>query len=115
MNLNPESIEQIKVIDWIKQCTDLPVIHIANERRCSFQQGKILKRMGVVSGASDLFIPRASKNYHGMFLEIKTEKGKLTKNQIQFIEDMNNEGYYSLYAHGSDNAIAIIKDFYGIN
>ena len=58
-------------------------------------------------GASDLFIPRATKNRHGMFLELKTLKGKLTRNQIKFIDDMNKEGYYALAAYGSDNAIAI--------
>jgi hypothetical protein len=115
MNLSPETIQQIIVVDWVKQCTDLPIIHIANERGCSFQQGKTLKRMGVLSGVSDLFIPRATKNRHGMFLELKTLKGKLTRNQIKFIDDMNKEGYYALAAYGSDNAIAIIKDFYEIN
>ena len=112
--LKPEQIEHIKVVDWVNACTDLPVLHIANERRTSPQQGAILKRMGVKSGVSDLFFPRAKHPFSGLWIELKTEKGKPTPNQLKFIEDMLKEGFYGKVTYGAEETIAFIKEFYNL-
>jgi hypothetical protein len=112
--VNREAIEQIKVAEFVKQCTDLPFIHIANERRTSPQQGALLKRMGVRAGVSDIFIPRANQYYHGLFIELKTLTGKASPAQKQFVRDMIAEGYEAVFAYGAEDCIAIIKEFYGI-
>jgi len=114
MKINPEAIAQIQVVEWIKNCTDLPVIHIAGERKCSPQYGALLKRMGSRSGCADLFIPRANGKYHGSFFELKTLKGKPTANQIKFLDEMNSEGYFSMVVYGADEAIETIKTFYSL-
>lgn len=110
--MNSEQIEQIKVHEFVKQCTDLPFIHIANERKCSAQQGALLKRMGVMPGASDIFIPRSNGTLHGLFIELKTKSGKVSDNQNIFIEKMIFEDYGAMIAYGAEEAILIIKSFY---
>lgn len=110
-----EDIEQIKVVEFVKQCTDLPVIHIANQRQTSPAHGRLLKRMGVRAGTADLFFPRSSHNRKGLWLELKTKGGKPTVLQLQFLDDMRAEGYAGKVCHGADEAIHIIKTFYGIN
>ena len=112
--MNQEDIEQIKVVHWIKENTTLPVIHIANQRATSPYHGAMLKRMGVRAGVSDLFIPRATNFYHGLFIELKTLTGKASKLQMQFNKEMHEEGYEAVFAYGADEAIFIIKDFYDI-
>jgi hypothetical protein len=112
--MKPEQIEQIKIVDWVKQCTSIPVIHIANERLTSPQQGALLKRMGVLAGASDLFFPRPSKGLHGMWMEVKTLTGKLTLSQIQFLADRESEGYFGIACYGAEEAIDTIKIFYDL-
>lgn len=112
--MQPEQIEQIKVFEYVKQCTDLPFIHIANERKTSPQQGALLKRMGVVAGCADIFIPRARSPYHGMFIELKTLKGKPSLSQLEFLTRMNKEGYFSLVCYGAEEAIETIIKFYDI-
>ncbi len=112
--MTEEDVEQIKICDWVKQCTNLPFIHTANERRCSPQQGALLKRKGVLAGVSDIFIPRAHGNYYGTFLELKTLKGKPTPNQIKFIDEMNAEGYFSMVVYGAEEAIETIKTLYNL-
>ncbi len=112
--MTEEDVEQIKICDWVKQCTNLPFIHTANERRCSPQQGALLKRKGVLAGVSDIFIPRAHGKYHGTFLELKTLKGKPTPNQIKFIDEMNAEGYFSMVVYGAEEAIETIKTLYNL-
>lgn len=110
----PEQIEQIKVCEYVRQCTDLPFIHIANERRTSPQQGALLKRMGVVSGVADIFIPRAARRRNGLFIELKTLKGKPSPAQIKFLDDMNAENYFALICYGAEEAIETIKTFYDL-
>ena len=114
MKIGAEAIEQIIVVEWLKQCTDLPFFHIAGERKCSPQYGAFLKRLGTKPGVSDLFFPRASKSFSGMFMELKTLKGKPTVEQISFLEEMKKEGYFGIICYGSKEAIETIKIFYGL-
>src|ERR1700679_545756 len=102
------------VINWVKQCTDLPVFHIANERLCSPQHGLILQKLGVRSGVSDLFFPRSNGKAHGLFIEMKSKKGKPTDSQLDFMCEMITENYNCFIAYSSDEAILIIKSFYSL-
>lgn len=112
--MNAEDIEQIKIINFIKQCTDLPVIHVANQRSTSPQHGALLKRLGVRPGVSDLFLPRRHGNYSGTWIELKTLKGKPTQLQLDFISDMREEGYYADVCYGAEAAINLICELYSI-
>lgn len=114
MKLGLEQIEQIKVMDWVRfNNLQEIVLHIANERSCSPQHGAILKRMGVMKGVSDLFITRACNGFHGAWIELKSTKGKLSPEQIKFLENMNREKYFACVRFGSQEAIETIKEYLG--
>ena len=105
--MQPEQIEHINVLNWFTH--NYPDLaddfhHFANERRCSVQQGRLLKRMGVKKGVSDFFLAVALGGFHGMWLELKTGKGKLTSEQFDFLERKRDRGYCARVAHGSDEA-----------
>lgn len=114
MIIQPEQSAQIIVCDFAR-AYKLPFFHIANERRCSFIYGKLLKKMGVVKGFSDIFMPRGNNNFKGLFIELKAGKNKPTPSQIDFINKIILEGYAGHIAYGADEAISIIKSFYGLN
>ena len=114
MKIGNEAIEQIKVIEWLKNCTKLPYIHIANERKTSIQNGSLLRRMGVRKGCSDIFIPRAYGEFHGLFIELKAGKNKATPSQLEFLAEMIAEGYGGFVATGAEECILIIKTFYNL-
>lgn len=110
-----EDQEQILVVDWIRRFTDLPVIHIANQGKRTVSWATRLLRMGMCVGASDLFIPRATAEYHGLFIEMKASKlNKPTIAQLKFLQDMKREGFAGEVCHGGDAAIALIKKIYGL-
>lgn len=110
--LRGEDSEMSVIVDWVKLSTDLPFIHIANERKCSPQYGAKLKRLGVLKGVSDIFIPRANKSFYGLWIELKTATGRPTKEQINFIIKMIDEGYQGIICYGAEQAIKEIKKFY---
>jgi hypothetical protein len=114
MAASQEDIEQIKVVEFVRQCTNLPFWHTANQRQTSPQHGALLKRLGVKPGVSDLFFPRGNNKHKGLFIELKTLTGKPSKLQEQFLSDMIAEDYAGKFAYGAEHAIQIIKTFYSI-
>ncbi len=104
--MKPEQIEQCKLFDWIRSVKELKsyCFHIGNERQCSVQQGRLLKRMGIRAGASDVFVGLARGAWHGMFLELKSVGNTPTESQEQFMLDMASQGYYCLWCVGFEEA-----------
>ena len=69
------------------------------------------KKQGVKSGVSDIFLPLPRGGYHGLFIELKVGKNKPTRNQLDFLSDMEKEGYQCKVCYGSDEAIANILNY----
>ncbi len=105
---------QIAVVAWIKKETNLCVIGNMNESMCTVWWRKILHDMGLVKGTSDLFFPANTLHHKGLWLELKTKKGRATTSQIQFIQERISEGYAGHIAYGYDEAIMIIRTHYGL-
>lgn len=92
-------------------------IHIPNENRCSWPEGKKLKAMGKKAGVSDYFlaIPKSKgwqgdrDHYHGLWLEIKSKRGKPTPAQIKFGQRQLAKGYAYKMVHSLEEGIAAIQ------
>jgi hypothetical protein len=109
-----ENSVQIAVIDWIKLQHPWLIghtIHIANQRKTSIAMHSLLKNMGLLKGASDLFIAWPTSKYYGLFIEIKTKRGRVTEKQKEFLERMTNVGYFAVVAYGCDEVIYFIKNY----
>lgn len=90
----------------------------------SLGAGIINKRMNPINGFSDLVIFEPRGNLHGLFLEIKKDGEKLfkingeyktphLKEQADFLEKMNQKGYYAKFGIGWEECIDIIKKYLG--
>lgn len=109
-----ESDEQIAAMDWLRyQHPELIpyTMHIGNERKSSYFAGYIMKRMGVLKGASDLFMAWPSGGYHGLFIEVKSLEGKPTQEQLDFIDRMNGVGFYATVAYGAEEVIRTVQAY----
>ena len=113
MALGQESREQIALFQWIRLHPKLKHIayHVPNERKTSKISGFILKQLGVLSGVSDVVIPVARGGFHGMYIEMKSTKGRLSDNQKSFLDNMAKEGYMAVCAHGFDSAKQFIEGY----
>lgn len=81
-------------------------------RNQKFALNRYMKAEGRRAGVPDIFIPVAMGNYHGMFVELKKEKGGvLSKDQKEWIKKLNEAGYYSVVARGFDNAKKEIENY----
>ena len=112
-----ESNEQIAAMDWLRlQHPKIAehTLHIGNERKASHFAGYIMKRMGVLKGASDLFMAWPAGGYHGLFIEVKSLVGKPTPEQKAFIQRMVDVGYYACICYGADEVISTMKYYIGL-
>lgn len=85
--------------------------HIPNESKRSKYAGGRLKRIGMRAGVSDYFIAIPRGSYHGLWLEIKVGKNKLTQQQEFFFFDMQMQHYCCRVAYGFDEAKAYIESY----
>lgn len=79
--------------------------------RTSITQARKMKRAGYVKGMPDLQIMEARKGKHGLFIELKTEKGRLTKEQKNWLIDLNERNYLAKCCKGASEAMDLI-DWY---
>lgn len=114
MNLGKETILHIQVADWLRKCTHIPFYHFVNEGVRGFVNAKLLQKMGMTAGVSDLFMPRSNENYYGLWIELKIKPNKPTKKQIEFMNLMLNEGYDCAVCYTFEEAVSIIKKFYSL-
>ena len=109
-----EEQEQAAVIEWrdlmVRQFPDLEdLIHIPNGGLRSKTEAVRFKKLGVRPGVSDLFLPAPRGKYHGLWVEMKRQKGgKLSPDQKDWIDRMNRKGYLALRADGAEEACDII-------
>ena len=114
-----EHQEQVRVIHfWRHACKvyNLPenaLFAIPNGGRRDVIEASHLKAEGVRSGIPDLFLAAPSGKMHGLFIEMKSMIGKASPEQIAFISYAQSQDYVAFVAHGSDQAIAMIKDYLG--
>lgn len=103
------------------------LIKIPNEGKRSFYIGNKIKKEGLKKGVSDLFLAIPSlifkvsdgtscdKEYlGGLWLEVKTKRGKLSVDQKKWQERMIKAGYEAVVVRSVDEGIKEIKDYLGI-
>jgi hypothetical protein len=71
-----------------------------------------MKMTGYVKGFPDLQICEPNEKYHGLFIEVKTDKGVVSKEQKEWIKQLNKRGYYATYVKGSEEAIKVIDAYF---
>lgn len=94
--MRPEDFEQIYLIDWAFCQKDVHpyLLHVRNEGKRTLWEGAKAKRMGLKKGVSDLFFAKPVPPYHGFWIELKSKKGRPTREQLNFLELMESVGYY---------------------
>ncbi len=112
--LRPEEIIHINVVNWFNETypeLQKDLHHFANERKCSIQQGRLLKRMGVKKGVADFFLAIPIDGYAGFWLELKSGKNKVTPEQEAFLRRKTDRGYQCATCWGFEAARELILTY----
>lgn len=70
-----------------------------------------MKTEGVLAGVPDLCIPVARDGFHGLYVELKTGKNKLTQNQQHIIQKLQNEGYKCEICYSFDDFVFLVNNY----
>lgn len=78
--------------------------------KASYGQRRFMKQQGMRSGHPDLIIEKKVGKHEVLFLELKTTKNNLTKEQKKWVEKKIREGYAVSVAYGYyDTIYKIVK------
>lgn len=113
-----EDAEQSAVVEYCR-LSRIPIRASASGIYCpTVSFARKLKRLGVIQekGEPDLFIPVVKKKdgviiAGGLFIEMKKQGGKATKEQLERVAHYNNNGYVARIVEGADKAIATIQEY----
>ena len=116
-----ESAYQTQVVEWSRWAYKanpsrypmLNMLHCSlNGVKLSGTQAKVAKGQGMLSGVPDLFLPVPKNGYHGLFIEMKSEKGRVTENQHWFLTNAESVGYKTAVCYSAKEAISAIEAYY---
>ncbi len=114
-----ESAEQRAVIDWARlQAGAVPelalLFHIPNGGKRPGRTAAMLKKEGVLAGIPDLFMACARHGHHGLWIEMKATKGRVSEAQGAMIVKLRLQGYHVVVCYGQDEAKLAIRTYLGI-
>lgn len=94
----PEQGQQVALMEWAALARGtLPELdllyHIPNGGGRTKAEAGILKAMGVKAGIPDLFLSVARGTWHGLYIEMKSGKGRLSDAQRDMASKLIQQGY----------------------
>jgi hypothetical protein len=114
-----EANYQQQVVEWARlahmsgKYPNLDLLHCSlNGVKLSALQATKSKQQGMLSGVPDLFLPVPIGGYHGLFIEMKSEKGRLSANQTWFLSKVELLGYKIAVCYSANEAIKTIENYY---
>jgi hypothetical protein len=108
-----ESTLQSQCVRWCRlEYPHITIFAIPNGGNRNAITGAIMKREGVLAGVADLFLMRPSMGiYHGLFIEMKTDKGKQSSSQKAFQLQCEMAGYAYAVCRSFDEFRKTILDY----
>lgn len=116
---------QKQIFEWanmsIRKYPELKLLNASlnGVKLASKVAGVKAKQSGMKKGFPDLFLPVARKGHHGLFIELKRnsnealkiKKGVVSKEQQDWIDELNKQGYLAVVCYGFDSAVCVIAEY----
>ena len=119
---------QVAVANYLKyKWPDVLFTIAPSGNKLAYKKGAQFKAMGYKAGTPDLMVfeprqqffqsfpscsgPGEMRIWHGLFLELKTENGKLQDSQKDFIKALDARNYVAQVCYGYNKAIAALEGY----
>ena len=114
LNIPTESEEQKSVVQYCR-LKSIPIVASLNGVQLGTNKFAVInhqKAMGLALGFPDLFIPVPRGIFHGMFIEMKRQKGgSVSDEQMFWLSTLTGMDYWSMVACGATEAIESIDKY----
>lgn len=110
-----ESSEQKVFVQWFK--IQYPhfakqIMAIPNGQNVGPIVGRRLKDMGLLPGAPDIFIAVPTAIHNGLFIEMKTKGGRVSKEQAEVHDILRRNCYRVSICWSADEAMLATKEYF---
>jgi hypothetical protein len=106
---------QVAFVEWCRSKDAPPlamhIFAIPNGGPRRIQTAIALKKEGVVPGVPDLFLPVPAGGFHGLFIEMKTKKGRVSVAQKNMRDMLNRHGYKAIVCRSFESAKAEVEKY----
>ena len=111
-----EHQEQVALFQWAgiseRAYPELALLHaVPNGGSRHPAEAKNLKAAGVKPGVPDICLPVARGKHHGLYIELKSQKGRPSEFQEEWISRLNQQGYMAVCCHGFEEARSAIMSY----
>lgn len=109
-----EDEEALAFMEWVHTQKDIRdfIIHIPNEGKRSYAQGKRMVQKGLTKGVADYFIAIPRLNFAGLWIELKRRKlFRISDEQKIFLDRMRSKGYVTAIACGWEEAKQLVETY----
>lgn len=107
---------QVAIIQWARlyqsKWPELELLHaIPNGGYRNAREARRLKKEGVLAGIPDLCLPVPRGDYHGLYMELKYGRNRLTKSQLYITNKLSMAGYFMAICYEFEHAISTITEY----
>ena len=111
-----EAQHQANVFRWTKQpkirskWPELALLfHVKNETAEGAGRVAADRIQGVKKGVPDLCLPVARGPYHGLWIEMKNERGRVSDAQQWWVSRLTEQNYMAAVCHGWEAAVKLLE------
>lgn len=110
---DPEHQLQVQCVKWFRlKYKNVLLWANGNGGKRDAVTGAKMKAEGVLAGLPDLTIAKASKGFHGLYIEMKNgKKNNPTDAQKDFMSRLNEEGYKAVVCRSFDEFVQIVTEY----
>ena len=113
--MTPEATLQSSCFKWFRyaypQYSKL-FFAIPNGGSRNILEATNLKRQGVTAGVSDTFLSVPNAKRHGLYIEFKIGKNKVSRLQQVFFTAAEQQGYATATVYSFDEFITTVKNYF---
>ena len=115
--LDDESGQQEALFSWAAYNTGrMPELeymhHVPNGGKRDAATATALKRQGVKAGVPDICLPAPKGIYHGLYIELKRQRGGRTSDhQSEWLDALSAQGYKAALCYGWEQAAGTIIEY----
>ena len=108
----PTEREEQKALVQYLQARRIPFYAVPNGGSRNPIEAKNMKAEGVSAGVPDICIPVPNKKYHGLYIEMKRQKGgRVSEKQKEWIDRLNRNGYLAVVCRGFKEAREVVEKY----
>lgn len=88
------------------------IFAIPNGGKRNVREAARMKKQGVLAGVPDLCIPEPMNGFHGLYIEMKSQKGTLSPAQKEMIALLEERGYWCEVCKSFDEFMATVNKYF---